>query len=318
MIDIVHFLLYSTDMDKEQRNQQIYESVAVKGNQIRKTAKDFSVSESTVDRVLRANGFGGIKGKKTEEVHTKIDEIRTLLESGESYRKLAADYGYAYGTFRHAIKSILGYLPDNKHSPKINHSFFEEWSPGLEYLFGAIASDGTLVRNGTDVRVIQKEIGWLELLGELVRSKDHTPTIYLKGKQPVLSISSKVLQNKLKENGIDHDKAHTIEVSDYLANSVYFWRGYFEGDGGVSITSKQRYAKLTSCSKTILNQYREFILNNGVSTSSNVNKNYTTSSCVIVRGIGSSAQLFNLLYSERLDLIHYRKYKNFKDMVGRL
>jgi Mor family transcriptional regulator len=304
-------------MSKEHRNQQIYNSVAVKGNQIRQTAKEFSVSEATVDRVLRARGFGGIKGKKTEEVHTKIDEIRGLLESGESYRKLASEYGYAYGTFRHAIKTILGFLPDNKHSPKINHSFFEEWSPELEYLFGAIGSDGTLLRNGTTVRIMQNEIGWLELLGELVRSKDHEPTLYLTSKQPVLSISSKVLQNKLKENGINHDKAHTIEVSDYLANSVYFWRGYFEGDGGVSITSKQRYAKLTSCSKFILQQYRIFILTKGVSSVGNINKNYTTSSCVVVRDKESLTKLFDLLYADRLDLIHYRKYKNFKDMVSR-
>lgn len=305
-------------MDKEQRNQQIYESIAVKGNQIRQTAKDFNISEATVGRVLRSKGFGGIKGKKTEEIHKRIDEIEELLESGESYRKLAADYGYAYGTFRHAIKSILGYLPDNKHSPKINHSFFEEWSPELEYLFGAIASDGTLMRNGTSVRIMQNEIGWLELLGELVRSKDHEPTVYLTGRQPVLSISSKALQNKLKENGISHDKAHTLEVSKHLANSVYFWRGYFEGDGGVSITSKQLYAKLTSCSIYILEQYREYLISSGVEHVNKTKKNYSTSYAVTLKHRTSLTQLFNLLYSDRLDIIHYRKYKNFKDMIERM
>jgi len=305
-------------MNKDLRNQLIYKSVT-EGNTIRDTAKVFGVAEVTVDRIIRKLGYTNTKGKKMEAIDSNIEEIQKRLLAGESYRRLATEYGYAYETFRHGIKKSLGYLPEvTRGDYRINHVFVEMWSPGLEYLFGAIASDGTLVKDSISVRIIQKEREWLEVLGKTIYGEGFTPTIYSSNKFPVLQISSKALYDKLLENGISHNKAHTIKVSEHLANSVYFWRGYFEGDGGVSITSKQRYAKLTSCSKPILNQYREFLISNGIRSVGSVRKNYTTSLCVVLADKHSLNQLFNLLYSDRLDLIHYRKYKNFKDMVYRL
>jgi transposase len=318
MIDIEKLVCYHTSVNKDLRNQLIYKSVE-EGNTIRDTAKVFGVAEVTVDRVIRKLGYTNTKGKKMEEIDSNIEEIQTRLLAGESYRKLANKYGYAYGTFRHGVKKALGYLPESTRGDyRVNHTFVEKWSPELEYLFGAVASDGTLTNHGVSVRIIQKEIEWLELLGNLIYEKGMSPIIYTSGRTPILQISSRALYEKLLENGISQNKAHTIIVSEHLSKSVYFWRGYFEGDGGVSISSKQIYAKLTSCSRMILTQYRDFLLTRGVEAVGNVNKNYLDSLRVDIRGRNSLKQLFNLLYSDRLDLIHYRKYKNFKDMVDRL
>jgi hypothetical protein len=304
-------------MNKDLRNQLIYKSVT-EGNTIRDTAKVFGVAEVTVDRVIRKLGYTNTKGKKMEAIDSNIEEIQARLLSGESYRRLAGEYGYAYCTFRHGVKKSLGYLPESTRGDyRVNHKFVEEWSPELEYLFGAIASDGTLIKGGISVRIIQKEYEWLEVLGKLVYGEGVSPTIYTSGTIPTLQISSQSLYDKLLDNGISHNKAHTIKVSEHLANSVYFWRGYFEGDGGVSITSKKRYAKLTSCSVPVLTQYKEYLVSQGVEGVSNIQKNYTTSFKVLVMRKTSLKQLFNLLYADRLDLIHYRKYRNFKDMISR-
>lgn len=305
-------------MDKEQRNMLIYKSVTEEENTIRDTAKAFGLSEATIYRVLKKKGFVGIKGQKTAALKTHINDIEEKLLSGESYLSLSHHYNYSYTTFRHAVNSLLGYLPDNSHSPKINHEMFNSWSPELEYLCGAIASDGTLLSNEVTVRIIQKEREWLELLGNLVKSEYYTPTIYeYETGLPILSISSKRLYNILLNNGITRNKASSLKVSKDLADSVYFWRGYFEGDGGVSIKSNQVWANVTSNSEDILNQWKVFLSKNSV-TSSKISQSTGISLKVSTRAKKEIKKLFNLLYSDRLHLVHPRKYQNFKNMVSKI
>ena len=132
------------------------------------------------------------------------------------------------------------------------------------YLLGLVASDGVLEKYHTKIGLKDKDL-LEELRDDLVPNK---PLYYLERDDTwYLKISNKRIQSFILSSGITERKSLTLEVKDWVKDSLlfrHFIRGYFDGDGTVGIirntngkSNKEYYRtqiRLCSASEKILLQ----------------------------------------------------------------
>lgn len=133
---------------------------------------------------------------------------------------------------------------------KYNREFFKTWSPEMAYILGFFAADGNMIKNNRGAHFIafySTDFVLIEKIRELLGSNHKIST---KNKQKLnpkwkdcyqLQIGSKEIFNDLLNLGMAPNKSLTIKMpmvpSEYLS---HFVRGYFDGDGHVSICDYQK------------------------------------------------------------------------------
>lgn len=131
-----------------------------------------------------------------------------------------------------------------------NEDFFKKWSPGMAYVLGFFAADGNMIKNKrgahfvsfySDDRDILEKIK-LNLSSNLKISARKINTKYPNHKQSyVLQIGSKEIFKDLISLGITPNKSLTIRMPTVSKKYLpHFLRGYFDGDGHVSVSTYQK------------------------------------------------------------------------------
>ena len=124
----------------------------------------------------------------------------------------------------------------------VNQDFFKKWSPEMAYVLGFFAADGTMIENKRGGHYLGLEITDKTLLyriRELLGSNNKIAARRRNLEWKIayrLQIGSNAIFSDLLKLGISPRKSKIIELpnipEDYLSDFV---RGYFDGDGHVTI-----------------------------------------------------------------------------------
>lgn len=225
-----------------------------------------------------------------------------------------------------SIQSKIRYLPFqqkiNKHS--VNSNFFKIWSPDMAYVTGFIAADGNICHSGRgyvlhiacdDKDIIEKIKLVLSYRGPIHQK------LRINGKISYsLRICDPTIFHDLDKLGITERKSLTLKPPTIPRKLVrHFIRGYFDGDGSVSLRTNPIYkSPLNASFYTASIHMAEFLQSHllpilGYSYRGHVNK-YTSghlnSYYVLHLGHKACTILFAYLYKDTT-LFLERKYNKF-------
>ena len=223
---------------------------------------------------------------------------------------------------------------------RIRHSFFSKIETELQaYLLGFYAADGSINEKRKTLRIhLQKQDSDLVYLYKDIISPDartfnvdeHITTGRNKMEVTAhesfgVDITSAKLCQDLVNLGIGYNKSycdlHIPDIPEHLIR--HFIRGYFDGDGSISIRLSQEKGKsdrvrgwFSICSKSpvILNEFLTFFAKNGIS----INMSYVTRDKMYRITTSSKKKLcdlFNLFYTDSNFYLN-RKFNKFDHYVN--
>lgn len=154
-----------------------------------------------------------------------------------------------YGICRSSVRGILKRRgltlkngSESRRTYTINENFFDELNENNSYVLGILYADGYHNEKRKSIRISLKEIDSEILLkiNKLIGSNRPLGTDSSKGEnftQKYLDINNVIISKKLTELGCVQNKTFKITFPDFLShdNLKHFIRGYFDGDGGLSI-----------------------------------------------------------------------------------
>jgi len=145
----------------------------------------------------------------------------------------------------------------------INYDFFDSWSPELAYLWGLWAADGFIMKTGFFICLKERE--HLETVGRLFCEP---PPVKRGNNVWKLDVRSRKLVRLLKSRfGAQERKSLVLKWPDDLPESLerHFCRGYFDGDGYISICKTGRLkAGMTTGSRDFANELHQCLLRHGI------------------------------------------------------
>ena len=154
----------------------------------------------------------------------------------------------------------------------VNENFFNEWSPGMAYVLGLLATDGTIhltsARGANAKPKMLKSITFTqkesELLEKMLHLMDSNAKIIFRGEKKYGNVTSGAvyyftlnnpkLFDRLVELGISERKSLVIKFPNIPESYVrHFIRGCWDGDGSIGKHSKYSYqARFFSGSKVFI------------------------------------------------------------------
>ena len=194
----------------------------------------------------------------TEERISALKE-RYVEEGGDI---LAEEFGFRLDNVRRkaselGLHTIAGHARAGKikaeNATHCNIHYFDEWSPNMAYILGFLFADGCVSERGSVmINLSEKDQSVLNFIKEEMKS---SCTIYQsKGRldsrtgnvsqnQVSVHISSTIVVNRLIEMGMNPRKTYTNDPFPDVPNDMlpHFIRGYFDGDGSVSLYKDRRW-----------------------------------------------------------------------------
>ncbi|MCL5435207.1 MAG: hypothetical protein M1405_02355 [Patescibacteria group bacterium] len=193
-----------------------------------------------------------------------IEEIEFLNEniSKMTYKQM----GVIIHRSPNSIQSKIRYLPIQAKIKKykVNSNFFKIWSPEMAYVLGFIGADGNVCRSGRghtlhiacdDKDVVEKIKSILSYEGPIHQKvRDNGKISYS------IRICDQVIFNDLIKLGITERKSLTFTPPKIPKNLIrHFIRGYFDGDGSVSLRNISYKSKLVVDFYTASQPMSEFL-----------------------------------------------------------
>ena len=118
-----------------------------------------------------------------------------------------------------------------------------------------------------------------------------------------ITISSKIFHSKLKKYGIIENKSKfELNIPNVKMSLLrHFVRGYFDGDGSISMVKNKKYCQVYICSvsKNILEEFKELL-----------NKNKIQAKIYIEKREGKSYKIINKIYNNCKDMYTLRIEKH--------
>lgn len=172
------------------------------------------------------------------------EECSNYIKEGHSLAECAEKFNIKYGTLRQNLTKLGFRTPSRK--GKINNvlSFDEHYFDNIDthnkaYFLGLLMADGYICKTAYTYQIgigLQLEDQYiLEKLKEEVKSTVRI-TIYKNSCKLVLT-GSEHMFNTLKSYGFNEDKSHTDYTIPNIPEEFFssFVRGYFDGDGCITI-----------------------------------------------------------------------------------
>ncbi len=234
--------------------------------------------------------------------------------------------------FNCSASTIVKLLDDNKveraHSNRIhslNVDYFENIdSKEKAYILGFIAADGcnSKQRNSLTIGINNRDAEVLNFIKRELEA-DNPLKSMVTPDMVKLDIHSTKICKDLEKIGIVQNKSKIIEFpiieDDYLS---HFIRGYFDGDGCVTIRKRQnkdRIAFIISSGSLLFIEKMELLLREKCSLSHKKIYSYKTSTCYNLEygAVGEVKKLFNYLYNDSCFHLS-RKYDKFINYYGNI
>jgi len=194
---------------------------------------------------------------------------RRYWKLGHSLREIATDLGGWGGELRrHALNaglstrtrqqaSELRMIAGGGRTHDFDQDFFKTWMPESAWVLGLIASDGCIPSHEHCVEITMNDLDCLEQAAELIgydgpfRKAPHS-------RCHILQLSSTLMVRDLLAIGIGPRKSLTLRFPAMpIEMQRHFVRGYFDGDGSLSIytsrsvNSSLQYARVALCTSSL-------------------------------------------------------------------
>ncbi|OIO47446.1 MAG: hypothetical protein AUJ32_03015 [Parcubacteria group bacterium CG1_02_40_82] len=143
-----------------------------------------------------------------------------------------------------------------------NENFFKKWSPEMAYVLGFFTADGNMIRNKRGAHFIEFTSTNKDLLQKIKKMicPDHKISVRERGGnwKPAyrIQIGSKKIYNDFEHLGLMERKSKRMNFplipEKYLAHYI---RGYFDGDGSVTISTYKRTDRGGRLNRAILSGF---------------------------------------------------------------
>lgn len=198
-----------------------------------------------------------------------------------------------------------------------NNEFENIDSAEKAYVLGLVYADGNI-----QPRMVRIDLSYLDFqLIKLISKKFQCFKVYNSNKKQMstLTICSKTASIHFQNNGVFPRKSFENKEKLLLKlrdNLNHFIRGYFDGDGSVSI--KEIKTVMYSCNKNLLIQFEDVLLSNGIECKIHINKqiknNRIYSDMYVLRIRNQSIPLFyEYIYKD--STIHLNRKKNVMENI---
>ena len=264
-------------MDTKEKEIIIKEYIDNKKS-ITQLAKEYHHSNQSIIKVL--DEYNIDHSRKTRASHTGAKKRILTPEEEEIVCKIYKDTGSAancekvihsgqdvirrclqkYGLYRTQQQVV------QERGPKypIDESFFKEQSHDMIYLLGFLAADGTVRKNGNEIKLTLSatDVTFLEYWQKRLGGRPIKTYETQEGhKNSTWAFTSKKVKDILSEYNIVPNKTFTFTFPSKIKKEFYkdFIRGYFDGDGSVSTAGKSAIRwQLCSATKDILQKTIDF------------------------------------------------------------
>ena len=241
-------------------------------------------------------------------------EHKNNLSVPELSKKYKIHIQSFYTAFRRLNLPIIKKPPNR--GGNYNHQFFNKINSELKaYLLGWLMSDGYVTtRNRIGIKLNKKDIEIIELFKNSIAPNT---SILEDDDGRIIQFQSKELQNAVIKWGILFNKTYLQTHIPDIDNTLkrHFIRGYFDGDGSISINKKKLGVwYICSINETILQEMEKELNSYGIVTSilmeDRNHLGYKNMFKLFIRGHKSDRQLaFNYFYD---DSKYYLKRKFIK------
>lgn len=192
-----------------------------------------------------------------------------LIQDKLNYTELAKKYNITRPTVRAYAKRLGLHKGNTKRLKKhtLDVSYFDVIdTPNKAYVLGFIYADGCNTRQGLQIGIQEEDKEVLDFIkDELNISNDlryiKPYKLHWKPKWEI-SIKSVDFSNSLTKVGCPPAKSLLLKFPDFIPESLisHFIRGYFDGDGSVTISKKGYFAiSFISGSEDFINGLNEFL-----------------------------------------------------------
>lgn len=254
------------------------------------------------------------KGTPLYKILTK-DEFLRLYQINGSINGVSKETGFDPSSLRNLMKRYnikLVYKTKYTH----NDFAFSKETPQSYYWAGFLAADGCIKERNKNTKIIalslaNKDFDHIEKFKSFCEAQE---PIKQYDNYSSIHITSKQMANDLEKFNIVPRKTKIYKFPNINNNlEKHFMRGYFDGDGGISINKNLQASISIRGTKKFLEKYRESLVKN-----SNVNnvKIRLSSGIYIMQycGNGNARKIFSWLYDGDDYLI--RKYKIIKNFIS--
>lgn len=211
-----------------------------------------------------------------------------------------------------------------KRHSQMNVQFFRSWSPDMAYVLGVIYADGCLVEhvNGYHgLNITSKDFSWLERLKTTLQAAHK---IGAKRRAHQLQIRNQQLYENLLELGLTPRKSKTLQFPAIPAHVFPdFVRGYFDGDGCVTIWQEKRWRHSLQLRTSFTSGSRGFLeaLRLALETQAGLkggSLRFGSRAYCLQYMTGNSLRLYEFMYDGQPDqLCLLRKRKRFEEFIHR-
>ena len=249
---------------REPEIRKIYEQYIHDAKPVNKIASELDCSISQVYRCFKHFEYQMKSLRGSNLTDDDVSQIVKLNAEEQAPREIEENLGISSSTVRKVLKKLeiesrslseainkalaRGRDKNRKSiNANIKFEFFEQMTPQLAWFLGAVCSDGSIGFNYGPNKItcsfslasIDKDfVGKLGMLVGLSPSKSASST----SSKPIwtLRCSNKLFVGHLEELGVSNNKSSSVTIPEAIPPELirHFIRGYFEGDGCVSKTSK--------------------------------------------------------------------------------
>ncbi len=210
-----------------------------------------------------------------------------------------------------------------------NEDFFKKWSPEMAYVLGFFTADGNMIKNNRGAHFIAFYSTDKDIIEKIKIVLHSNLKVSLKNKHAInshwkdsyqLQIGSKEIFKDLIGLGMTPNKSLTIRMPTVPKKFLsHFLRGYFDGDGHVSVSTYQQKDRknkstiiitgFTSGSKKFLGGLWEVLKKYKIVEGGTLNH---TDGYHLCFSIHDSLRLYNFMYQQEKDLYLARKKSIFE------
>lgn len=228
-----------------------------------------------------------------------------------------------------SIQSKIRYLPFQQKIKKhpVNSHFFKSWSPRMAYVLGFIGADGNICHSGR-AHTLHIACDDKDIIETIKNIMEYEGPIRLKPRlnrkiSYSLRICDPIIFGDLEKLGVTERKSLTFTPPKIPAKLIrHFIRGYFDGDGSVSLRNIQHRSRLTVAIYTASLNMANYLHLNLRSVLENLYggkiltylAHQKTPYYTIHLGHKAAVKLFNYMY-QNTDIYLERKYKKFLEGI---
>lgn len=254
------------------------------------------------------------------------DEYIIKNYNTKTYKEIDKSLGLTEYQIKHRIQRHLKITLSKRKKHFYKYDVFKTENPNKYYILGLIASDGNLYNDGyknrykVSISSNKSDRCILEKINSMICD---TKIVFDRKNQNLseLVLYDKVIYDEIKKYNINENKSLSLDYPNNIPLQYQkdFIRGYFDGDGSLSISKKGNYEKLTIQflgTKKFLSGIMNVINENLFISCKNILN--TNSKIKSLRYFTKEARtIMNWLYSDENALKLNRKYDKYKQYIDK-